>query len=106
MYEHDMSNEEIIAREMKYLNDTIWKCYEMLKAQADLTRNYLQEISDVLRMILENQNQAYILAEIKRGEICNRIGCNHSIDYHTLFSGCQVSECECEQFYRKDTQKL
>ena len=86
MYERDMSNDEIIIRRL----DTM----------IDLT----QEMLDVMRMILANQNQAYLLAGIKQDiDMCNRIGCNHHIDYHKLFGGCQVSECECEQFDRKES---
>lgn len=79
-YDRDRSNEEKIINRLECLNDK------------------MQEVIDVLEMILENQNEQYMRVI----DICNRIGCNHHIDYHKLFGGCQVSECECEQFNRKE----
>ena len=87
MYERDISNTEIIIARLNSL--------------IDLT----QETLDVLQMILQNQNQAYLIAGVGKStlqEMCVRIGCGHWIDMHKLFGGCQVSECECEQFYRKE----
>ena len=87
-YERDMSNDEIIIKRL----DTM----------IDLT----QEMLDVMRMILANQNQAYEIAEIatigSNTDRCGNIVCGHSIDFHKLFGGCQISECECGQFYRMD----
>lgn len=86
-FEHDMSDTEIIIR----------RCNTLI----DLT----QETLDVLQMILQNQNQAYLISGLTPGnlkDMCGNITCNHHIDYHKLFSGCLVSECECEQFYRKE----
>ena len=86
-FEHDMSDTEIIIRRCNTLIDLA------------------QETLDVLQMILQNQNHAYLMAGIgvsKSQEMCGRIGCGHWIDMHKLFGGCQVSECDCEQFYRKE----
>lgn len=82
MYERDMTDTEKIIAQLNASNDL------------------LQEISDTLQMILENQNQAYLISGIKKTESCDTIGCNHPIDYHDI--ACQVSECECEHFYRKN----
>ena len=88
-YERDVSNEEIIIKRL----DTM----------IDLT----QEMLDVMQMILANQNQAYEIggiANIKSNvDMCGNAVCGHFIDYHKLFGGCQVSECKCKQFYRKDS---
>lgn len=87
MYERDISDTEIIIARLNSLIDLA------------------QETLDVLQMILQNQNQAYLIAGIAKStskEMCGRIECGHWIDVHQLFGGCQVSECECRQFYRKE----
>ena len=85
MYKRDMSSDEIIIKRL----DTM----------IDLT----QEILDVMRMILANQNIKNDIEIFDDVDMCGNVMCGHFIGYHKLFSGCQVSECECEQFYRKDS---
>lgn len=65
------------------------------KCNADIEA--LMNLSNVTRADVDD----LICETVESGEMCGRVECGHYIGHHKLFNGCQVSECECEQFYRK-----
>lgn len=80
MYERDMSNDEIIIQRLNSSNES--------------SQEIVERLDTIIELLID-----------KRDIFCGVTTCKHHIDLHKLFGGCQVPECDCKQFYRKEVNE-